>query len=231
MTKKANKTRIVILAIACLAFVTGMIFYKTCNLSENIPEEEKIEKLKEPKSKPSVKSPKKEIVTPVTPVDTPQIEAVAAIEEPEPEMNPVNDENPGTIVFEQNEEVKELTNIYIPLTKSLFKRSNLLINDLPSGKIYYSGVNGKLKISIVHRDGKTFEYLTSYNIQGEKMDFLEIGLIDENSVRKYAILSQNKISTFEIIQDNGKKGEENVINYSITPELRFVKGKTYKKVL
>jgi hypothetical protein len=231
--EKNNEKKIAIFIITiCILFILGMAFYKTCSFSEEIPEEKPIETVKEKEPKPSVKPPKSVIVEPDT-VSEQEIDSIATIENPEIENGGIVEEKPETVVPEPVEKQKELSNIYIPFTKSLFNRPNLSINDLPERKIYYSGENGRLESSFVLKEGKTIEYLVSYNPQGEKVDNLEIGLIDEKAVRKkYATFSQNKISTFETIQGKEKeKEEESVTNYSITPELRFVKGKTYKKIL
>jgi len=163
---------------------------------------------------------------------------------------------------------KELTAIYIPLTRSLFANSDNLeesffnksrlnqiqreylkidetkiginikaipLENLVPGKLYYQGDNGKLESFLFLDSGENVhEILVSYDPKGDYVDCIEIGLVStlENEGKKFATLSVNKLSVFELaFSKMGDKKEEIVTEYSINPQLRFRKGKTFTKLL
>ena len=163
-------------------------------------------------------------------------------------------------------EKKELTSVYIPLTKSVFGRTdtpenvflakspltqaqwenmkitdikilaymkNTSLENLREGKLYYQGENGRLE-SFLYIDSKRkiSEYLISYDSKGNAVDCLEVGCwIPETNEIKFANLSNNKLSVFELapVQANGKR-EEIVTEYAITPAMQFVRGKVFSKI-
>jgi hypothetical protein len=106
---------------------------------------------------------------------------------------------------------------------------------MPTGKIYYQGNNGKLESSVLHNEGVFKEQLKSYDYAGNKVDELEIGVVDETAKTvKHAVISKNKISVFEIVTAKGKKQEqqvEKVTEYAITPQMKFREGKTYTRLM
>ncbi|GHT00574.1 hypothetical protein FACS189421_12750 [Bacteroidia bacterium] len=140
---------------------------------------------------------------------------------------------------------KELGQVYIPMTKSLFISSNVSIESFQSrldqkdnrahGKLYYQGENGRLESYLsVDSNGLLHEYLVGYDPVGNPVETIEIGLLhlEKAPDKKYATLSVDRLSIFEIFtsKTSGKK-EERVTEYSITPQLRFHKGKTFTKIL
>jgi hypothetical protein len=139
---------------------------------------------------------------------------------------------PGEIEnIEKTAEPQNLGPVYISQSRSLFGSSDLSIDNLPAGKAYFLGENGKLE-SIVNKESNGIsEQLVSYDYYGQKVDILEIGLIDDTGqVVKYAVFSQNKIAVFETVKTK-KKEETKVTEYAITPRLNFIKGKTYAKLI
>ena len=139
---------------------------------------------------------------------------------------------------------KELTSIYIPSTKSLFSASDASIDIFRNritqseppvrGKIYYQGENGLIE-SFLSTDEKDAirEVLFSYDPAGNPVDELEIGLlIPDSPERKYATVSVNKLSVFELtLSKSANEKQERVTEYFVTPQLRFKKGKTFTKLL
>ncbi|MDL2241495.1 hypothetical protein LJB91_01140 [Bacteroidales bacterium OttesenSCG-928-L03] len=123
--------------------------------------------------------------------------------------------------------------LHIPYCKSAFNTTNISIENLPSGKTYYQAGQKRIESTIIEHEGRGFcEHLISYDPQGNKADELEIGLLDPSGERKkYAVISQNKVMTYILSTDKDGKVNETVTEYTITPTLRFSKGKTYVKVL
>ena len=107
------------------------------------------------------------------------------------------------------------------------------LENLFLGKLYYQGDNGRLE-SFLYLDsqGMVREYLVSYDPKGNVVDYIEIGIIiSEAGRKKYATLSVNKLSVFELSQpEAGNRRRELVTEYSITPQLRFNKGRTFSKL-
>ena len=138
---------------------------------------------------------------------------------------------------------KELTSIYIPLTKSLFSASDASIDAFQNritrvgppvrGKVYYQGENGLIESFISLDDkGVMHEILFSYDPAGNPVDELEIGLlVPDSPEKKYATVLVNKLSVFEltIVEASGKR-QERVTEYFISPQLQFKKGKTFTKL-
>ena len=141
-------------------------------------------------------------------------------------------------------EKKELGSIYIPVTKSLFSASDVSMDAFQNritqseasvrGKIYYQGENGLLESFLsVDEKGVIHEILFSYDPAGNPVDRMEIGLLaPDNTEKKYATLSVNKLSVFELTASEAAgKRQERVTEYFITPQLRFKKGRTFSKLL
>ena len=229
--KKGRGKIVALIIFICVAFVSGVLLYKSYLNTGIVQEEEKPEIVEEvaPSKKDNDKKNPKE---PEPPLVVEEIE----IEEPEEEIlleEEIQEEKVSEIELPKEvEEQRELLPIHIPHVKSLFNSSDLSIQNLPDKKQYYNGNNGTIE-SIIERKGDLFyEYLISYDYKGNKVDRLEIGIIDENAQKKkHAVLFQNNISTFETSSDSKGKAEEVVTTYQITPDLRFIKGKTYKKIL
>jgi len=220
-----------IIIFICVAFVFGVLLYKSYINTGIVQEEEKPEIVEEvapskkDNDKKNPKEPEPPLVVEEIEIEEPE-EEIPLEEETEQEEETDNTEQPKEV-----EEQRELLPIHIPHVKSLFSTSNISVQDLPEKKQYYNGNNGIIE-SIVEKKGDNLfhEHLITYDYKGNKVDQLEIGIIDENTQKKkYAVLFQNNISTFETSSEG--KAEEIVTTYRITPDLRFIKGKTYKKVL
>ena len=230
MKRKSVKIIGFIMLIA-LAFGSGMLFQKHYFDTEITQEDEDQPEIVEEIALSKKTDNKKKKETPIV-VDVMPNEPEEQAEEVQLNEDTLNEEPDEIDLSEEVEEEKqrELLPIHIPQVKSLFNSSNLSIQDMPDKKQYYKGNNGTIE-SIVEKkgDNQFHEYLISYDYKGNKVDRLEIGIVDENiQKKKYAVLFQNNISTFEASADTK---EEIVTTYQITPDLRFTKGKTYKKVL
>ncbi|GHT62988.1 hypothetical protein AGMMS50239_17910 [Bacteroidia bacterium] len=121
---------------------------------------------------------------------------------------------------------------YIPQAKSLlFHPQNNASDRIPSGKVYYQGENGRLE-SFINRDNIGIrEELTSYDEKGNTVDKLEIGYIcDTTRHLKCAVIFKNKISIYETKLSADNKNEDIVIEYLISPQMKFSRGKTYTKL-
>lgn len=129
--------------------------------------------------------------------------------------------------------IDESKPLHIPHTRSIFNTPDLAIDNLPSGKVYFHSGKRKIESIVIERENKEIhEYLLSFDTQGNKVDELVIGLLNSEGQRKtYAVISRNKISTFTVTTDKDGKTNETVTEYTITPTLKFSKGKTYTKVL
>jgi flagellar basal body-associated protein FliL len=212
------------------------------------------EKVKEENALPTIE---KEIVDPKpskskNEIEKPGIEEIPilnpAFEPEETEMNEPEAEKVEELKKEleiSHIEKKELGMVYIPQTKSLFVSSNISIESFQSrlnqkngrvyGKLYYQGENGRLESYLsVDSNGLLHEYLVSYDPAGNSVETIEIGLLplEKSHEKKYATFSVDRLSIFELSASkvSGKK-EERVTEYSITPQLRFHKGKTFTKIL
>jgi hypothetical protein len=161
---------------------------------------------------------------------------------------------------------KELSPIYLPLTKSLFNKpdisensflnkphltqsqwehfkieetkignnmKNVPVENLMQGKLYYQGENGKLE-SFLYLDAKKriYEYMISYDPKGNCVDCIEIGFFyPETGEKKYASISNHKLLIYELLlAKQSDKIEETVKEYSISPQMQFLKGKTFSKL-
>jgi hypothetical protein len=122
--------------------------------------------------------------------------------------------------------------IDIAQTKSLFSNQASLPESGQTGKIYLQNKNGKLESVVKSEKEGFYERLISYDAKGNTLDELEIGTIDgAGKTVKRAVISGNRISVFEIVSaKGGKKQEETVTEYRITPQLTFRKGKTYTRL-
>ena len=219
--KSREKTGIicVILLILFVVFMLGVWFFKQSKTIQEIIEEPIIPPTTETKKKKQDTTTYKEPI-----IDIPleqEFDPIETIEE--------NDNN-TTDIFENTEEIhketekkKELSSIYIPLTKSSLSGKNLTENQI-SGKIYYQGENGRLE-SFIHLDeeGATHEYLVCYNVQNQPIDSLKIGYWNPHTQdKKYATLSVNKISVFE--------NEVRVTEYFINPHMQIRRGRSFSKL-
>jgi hypothetical protein len=175
-------------------------------------------------------SPKRE---PAKPVVTEEIDTSQPADEPtESVVVLIENESAGAEPVKEAVESKNLNPVYLAQSKSLFNSSNFSIENLPAGKSYFQGENGRLESVVSKTDDGISERLVSYDYHGQKSDDLEIGRIDgAGRVVKYTIISGNRISVFELVTDEkGKKTEEKVTEFLITPQLKFNKGKTYSKL-
>jgi hypothetical protein len=268
MDNKDKQRKIIYLLIFLIPLLCliGIGIYKFKYMETLFDENPLIEEIEEVvKSKP----PKKEnmpIVPDIEEVQTADTSSEMTIEEGI-ETEKMDEAKAEQEAEPASAEKKELTTIYIPLTQSLFKKSDVSENsftgkprltqtqreelkideiktelnmknipseDLVPGKLYYRGENGKLESFVyVNPNGKIHEYLIAYDPKGNYVDCIETGLITtENGKVKYASISINKLSVFELQpgKQSGKK-EEIVTEYSINPQLQFKKGKTFIKVL
>jgi flagellar basal body-associated protein FliL len=230
-TKQKQKKKTVIISIICLLIVVflvlGIRFYKSYLRENQAPQQEEVvvdtKKDSKPRNKPKPVD--------ITSEDTSEValdELVVSKDETILDSTESETETPNI-----KEEANELEDIYINHTRSLLGKNGILPDNLPTGKVYYQGNKGNLE-SLVKRDGdKISEQLISYDKQGNKVDELEIGIIEESDKAvKHAVISKNKISVFEIMPaKDGKKTEERVTEYTITPSMKFRKGKTYVRLL
>ena len=230
--KKRNGKTIIVIILICLTFISGMLFQKHCLDTKTTQKEEVESEVTEEVVPLKKENSKKEKET--SPITNETVsDADEKIDEIQLEKEIQSEEVNQIDIFEEVEERRELLPIHIPQVKSLFNSSDLSIQNMPDKKQYYNGNNGMIE-SIVNKgeDNLFYEYLISYDYKGNKVDQLEIGITDENAQKKkYAVLFQNNVSTFEISPkvNNKNQIEEIVTNYQITPDLRFVKGKTYTK--
>jgi flagellar basal body-associated protein FliL len=228
----ARRKSIIIIAVffALAIAIVGILFYQSyfSNKESNSEIENKSEEVKLEKPV-NVKKPK-----PTAPpvVEEKSVEEENPVENPEPVDSAQT--QPEEVVKEEvlPEKPKEPTALFVSRTKSLFNSPDLSPDNLPQGKVYYQGDNGKLESQVKKENNEDIEELTSYDYTGKKMDVLEIGHIGHsNHYKKYAVIAKNKISVFEIILTKNNKMEEKVTEYTITPQMKFVKGKTYTKLM
>lgn len=228
MAKRKTVIGIVVACIVVLFLTVGVYFYKTSYQPE--PEGEEIVVTEEP-PKPQVtkKKPKKE-----NPEDLPEVPAGEDIvPEPESEELTVEIIEEEAIEEESAAEPRELTTVHIRHSRSLFSNPNSSSDPLQVGKIYYDGDNGKLESFVNKKEDIISEKLISFDYRGNRVDSLEISLVEDgNEFHKYAVISHNKISIFQVMPTKNKKGKEELVTeYIITPNMKFVKGKTYTKLL
>jgi hypothetical protein len=117
--------------------------------------------------------------------------------------------------------------------KKKFHLQNVSVNDLIAGKIYYQGENGKLESFIYIDQSKNLhEYLISSDSNGFYADCVEIGYwVLESGEKNYATLSNYKLLIYKSLPVKwGKKTEESVTEYFISPQMQFNKGKTFSKL-
>ena len=220
----------------------GIYKFRTPNLLEekNIPEQTKVKPVEKTVVKPEEAS--SETSDAEIPSDS---DPDFIAEEP---LDSVPEEMEEEKVAEKIENMplnkKELTSIYVPLTKSLFSasdasidafRNRIMQSEHPArGKIYYQGENGLIESFLsVDEKGVIREMLFSYDPFGNPVDELEIGwLVPDSPERKYATVLVNKLSVFELtLSQPADKKQERVTEYFITPQLRFRKGRTFTKLL
>ncbi|MDR0798977.1 MAG: hypothetical protein LBN18_04365 [Dysgonamonadaceae bacterium] len=225
--KRNRKIIITIVVVLILALGWGAIaFHKKAlpNL-ENIVEETEAIFTEKPAATPKKPSPAGNATTIEQPAPKPEpllVEEPSVVEETETLKIPAEP------VVPKNETRAESTGVYVPPTKSLFGR-NVPLAELPKSKLYYEGKNGHMESHLTEENGRTIERLTSYDADGNKVDELALGYLDnQTQARQYAVLSQDKIFLFEQAPNNPK--EEIVTRYYITTGLRFTKGHTYKKL-
>jgi hypothetical protein len=229
----ARRKNIVIITVffALAITVVGILFYQA-HFSN-----------KESDSKVENKSEKAKPVKPENPQKPKPTAPPVAEEKSTAEENPVEktesvdfaQSKPEEVVKEEvlPKESKELTALFVSHTKSVFNSPNLSLDNLPTGKVYYQGDNGKLESQVKKVNNEGVEELTSYDYTNKIIDVLEIGRIKNSDVyRKYAVIAKNKISVFEIVSiEKSNKTEEKVTEYTITPQMKFVKGKVYTRLM
>ncbi|GHU79880.1 hypothetical protein FACS1894145_5010 [Bacteroidia bacterium] len=131
---------------------------------------------------------------------------------------------------EETSEFQKSAVIYIPQTKSLLFNSQNPV-DIHTEKVYYLGENGKLKSHVNRNQSGVCEDLYSYDEKGNQVDKLEIGYIcDSTRHLKCAVIFRNKISIYETKLSADNKNEEIVVEYLISPDMKFSRGKTYTKL-
>jgi hypothetical protein len=155
----------------------------------------------------------------------------SADESTEPVVALIENESNDIESVKEIVESKNLSPVYLAQSKSLFNPANTSIENLPAGKAYFQGENGKLESIVNKKEDGISEQLVSYDYHGQKADDLEIGWIDDaGQTVKYAVILGNKISIFETIKTK-KKTETKVTEYAITPQLKFIKGKAYTRLM
>jgi hypothetical protein len=230
-TKQKRKKKTVIISIICVFIAVflglGILFYKSHKNKNQEPQQAEALVDTKQNSKPK-KSKNKEAISAEKELEIALEELIEGKEETSIDSTESETEDSNI-----TEEPKELTEVHISYTKSLFGKIGSLPDNLSTGKVYYQGNNGKLESFIKREGDKIFEQLVSSDYKEDKVDELEIGIIEEaDKAVKHAVISKNKVSVFEIIPaKNGKKTEERVTEYTITPQMRFIKGKTYVRVM
>lgn len=217
-----------------LFVLAGLLIYKSFiepgaksepeeQVEEVVPEEEPVREKKRPKTpKEDPKVPENDTLV----IDSDSLNSIV-------EKEGLEGLTDSVIPSKEEDLRKRAELLHIHRTRSLFHEENLNIDVLPEGKIYYEGEFGKLESILIRKDSRIVEKLISKDNSGQTIHELEIGLINEDqSVAKYALLHRNRISVFELLPTKkGDKSQESVTDYTITPDMKFVKGKTYTKVL
>ncbi|MCL1938699.1 MAG: hypothetical protein FWF52_09930 [Candidatus Azobacteroides sp.] len=271
MKQKKEKSLAIIVLLFLLSFLIVLLLaiYRIRILENRIGKSEKApvkkEEVKNLHSQKKKDKEQEEIVVaenPVLSVDSQSVVVKPEENEKEEESKKEDLQDSGVI----SPKKKELTSVYIPLTKSVFGRTdapenvfltkpsltqaewenlkvaevktlaslkNIPLENLREGKLYYQGENGRME-SFLYMDSKRkiSEYLITYDPKGNSVDCLEVGCwIPETDEKKFANLSNNKLSVFELapVKANGKR-EEIVTEYAITPALQFVRGKVFSKI-
>jgi hypothetical protein len=230
LERKINKVFITYTGIALVICITiglalyGGFFNKSTD-GDIEPAKKETEKIE---SKSENKKPDKPVADKIK-------SPVEVFEETEQVITPENEAEETEETIETENETaleKELAKIDIVKTKSLFHHSEISLDSLPNENVYYHGENGKLESKVKHSDKGISEQLTAYDIHGNNTGTLEIGFIEETGKRvKYAVISKNKISVFEITLSKNKKSQgELMTEYTITPQMKLIKGKTYHKL-
>jgi cytoskeletal protein RodZ len=127
----------------------------------------------------------------------------------------------------------DLSEFKVPKAESLFfdAGTSALTAIEQGGKTYYSGVCGTLTSRVVRSGDGAVEILTAADPAGNTTAELEIGLINSAGRRmKYATTARNRLLVFEVISAPNEKPAEMMTEYTITPAMTFVKGKTYHKL-
>ncbi|MDR2621215.1 MAG: hypothetical protein LBC48_01375 [Dysgonamonadaceae bacterium] len=185
--------------------------------------------------------PKKQKVKPAQPPKTDAVETEIIAEKPDDTYPPEEDvaniaETTPEESLESSPEASPAASgraaIYIPQTRSLlFQAQNRAPDQIQTGKVYYESEYGKLESSIIRDRTGIREELTAYNEKGNAVDKLEIGYICDSAKHvKCAVIFKNKISIYETKLSADNKNEEIVTEYLISPQMKFSRGKTYKKL-
>ena len=230
-----RKKQIIIGLLLALALALGWGWYKYQS-SQQAEEEQTEQPAEKPEApRPIVPEKKKEEL----PVLTQPEDTIAEAEEDTTEViveelaeNQSHESSGVGEVQAQATAHPELSTVYISRTKSLFASNKVSVETFKdklsdgkhaAGKVYYQGDNGKLESSLsLDEKGHLHEYLAGFDPKGNKTENIEIGwLSTDKQHKKYAIFLVNKLSIFE---------EERVTEYTITPQLRFKKGKTFTKI-
>ena len=242
MKRKIKEALSWLVFILPIGLLTGIAIYKLYEPKvieeENVTEQTEVKPVEKTVEKKEEMSDVPEVLE--TPSHSDCIEETLSDDLPEE-----SEEDEGMEIVENIPPQKnEWNSIYIPLIKSLFSASDVSMDAFQNhiaqseppvrGKIYYQGENGWIESFLtVDEKGAIHEVLFSYDLAGNPVDNVEIGLlVPDSSERKYATISVNKLSVFELTTSGvtGKK-QERVTEYSITPQLRFKKGRTFSKLL
>lgn len=230
---KKKKGVFVFLSILIVITIGMLIYYLKfyqASIPDDIPNEPEITEIIP--EKPAQQKPQ--------PIKKPQPTPEETEETDNPEETEINieteePEEKAEEITESETSAEVITNkpLLIPFTRSLFHSPEINISQLPAGKVYHKSHACRIEsIILSNEENEHREYLISYDCDGNKVDDLEIGLIDRNGKKiKHAILSQNKISTFILSEGKSGRPEETVTEYTISKSFHFVKGKTYAKVL
>ena len=244
MKEKFKKTISRLAVILLIGMLTGIAIY--IFRQPKPVEEETITPQPKTETKKNVETKTEKTVDVSEILETPSNSDSNVIEEKLPDSfsEKIEEGKIAETIENRFEHKKELNSIYIPLTKSLFSASDASINVFRNrimqseppvrAKIYYQGENGLIE-SLLSLDekGAIHETLFSYDPAGNPVDKLEIGLlVPDSSEKKYATISVNKLSVFELTSTlSADKRQERVTEYFITPQLRFKKGRTFSRLL
>lgn len=249
----------VVIFLTAFVVISGLLIYKVF-FEENFPDEVTEFVFPGRADEDGDQNPvRKEVIKPSVSVDKEDLENIvsenkeedASLESVEAEKVPLDsfrnedeaekkglsNDSEGDLL---DERVSAKDALAIEKTRSLFTpRKDLRIENLPKNKIYYEGNNGVLESVVYSSEGGLSEKLVSVKPDGEFVDALEIGfidLVDKNgdpvfTIEKYAVVYRNKISVYELTRKGRNSArDEKVTEYTISPQLEFIRGKTYSKI-
>jgi|GEM_PF-5235034 hypothetical protein len=232
---KNNGTKIMLLIIGLLLIIViFLLVYYNTNKTTGTGEGKEPTVTEQPAEQPGTTTPTKPADVDTTEPHINEADSLQATEQPEePEIDSLAMEGSEEEAANNTAETPDAAFLHIPRTKSIFNAEFDSPEALPFSKNYYQSSRGKVESLVLsNNEGEKIEYLITYDKDGNKLDNLEIGLINKDNKRiKYAVVYQNKVSTYTLSFNKDNKAQETVTEYSITNDLRFRKGKTYVKVL